>query len=55
MDVQVKLFGAFRDCQPEPQLVLALAEGALVADLRAWYDRLLARPAYARHVAVPLS
>ena len=23
--------------------------------LRAWYDRLLARPAYARHVAVPLT
>ncbi len=38
MDVEVKLFGAFRDCQAEPQLRLALAEGATVAELRAAFD-----------------
>lgn len=64
MDVHVKLFGAFRDCQPEPQVVLTLADGALVADLRAAleaYGRmhwptftpaLLARSAFASDTAV---
>ncbi len=64
MDVQVKLFGAFRDCQPEPQVVLALAEGALVSDLRAALEAhgrahwpnfnpaLLARSAFASDSAV---
>lgn len=64
MDVQVKLFGAFRDCQPEPQVVLRLAEGARVADLRAALEAhgrahwpnfnpaLLARSAFASDTAV---
>ena len=30
-------------------------ERADLARVRGWYERLLARPAYAKHVAVPLS
>lgn len=38
MDVEVKLFGAFRDCQSQPQLRLTLPDGATIADLRAALD-----------------
>ncbi|QNN46260.1 MoaD/ThiS family protein [Thermomonas brevis] len=34
MKVEVKLFGAFRDHQPDARVALELAEGATVADLR---------------------
>lgn len=64
MNVEVNLFGAFRDCQPEPRLQLALAENATVADLRAAFDAfgrahwpnynpaLLARSAFASDACV---
>jgi molybdopterin synthase sulfur carrier subunit len=64
MDVEVTLFGAFRDCQPEPSVRLLLAEGASVAELRAALDAhgrahwpkfnhaLLARSAFASETAV---
>jgi molybdopterin synthase sulfur carrier subunit len=34
MNIEVKLFGAFRDHQPDARVALELAEGATVADLR---------------------
>lgn len=34
MKVEVKLFGAFRDHQPEPLVELELGEGATITDLR---------------------
>ena len=34
MDIEVKLFGAFRDHEPEAKVRLALADGASVADVR---------------------
>ena len=64
MDVQVTLFGAFRDCQREPSVQLSLPEAATVAELRAalgTYGRahwpnfnpaLLARSALASETAV---
>lgn len=35
MKIEVKLFGAFRDHQPDARVPLELADGATVADLRA--------------------
>lgn len=34
MKIELKLFGAFRDYDPAPYIVLEVAEGAKVADLR---------------------
>lgn len=34
MKVELQLFGAFRDLQPQAQLQLELPDGALVGDLR---------------------
>jgi molybdopterin synthase sulfur carrier subunit len=34
MQIEVQLFGAFRQFQPEPRLTLELSEGATVADVR---------------------
>lgn len=34
MKVEVSLYGAFRACQPEPQVILELPDGARVSDLR---------------------
>ncbi len=34
MKVEVKLFGAYRDHQPDARVALELADGATVADLR---------------------
>jgi sulfur-carrier protein len=35
MDVTLSLYGAFRDYQPDPSVVLELADDARVGDLRA--------------------
>ncbi len=64
MKIDVQLFGAFRDHQPEARIALELAEGATVADLRraleahalahwpAFNPKLLAYSAFASETSV---